>query len=533
MSSTFTITDDVTVPLDAEVHVFGSPYHGLCRAGTLTLPDASTKTVPQPVGGDVLALRVPGNPPLNRTPAEIAADLAIGRTWLDYAIFSGQTRFYYGSALGSINKWIWAVSMEEKWVVTINNPTTALTVNAVGLACSISVTLTEAGKFAPSGYTPATHTFTVSATLAGAWRNPGLETSVPFQVGLEVADVSSDGKNAILVVKRRYLGAREGAQGFILLDLTGTSSGSVTEIANWDASNSNGWRADSGDVYLDPITIWAWFTESDVIEQVQLFGSILNDVYGDTVTDVGLSIGGDTKTLFRQVFNTGVSTADFDSYDDGGRLKGSFSVWNMDQTRTDIEYAGDANPYNARYMIGFSYDYYDGLPAYPDESPSGGQLVVVPVIYSNKAVGLKVEVYHAILGLAPPAVYCDPPYFYRSDIYYGNIAHPGGVDAGVVHVFVEECVFTGSISGTTLTVSAVTRGSLAVGAVLSGSGVTSGQTITAFGTGSGGVGTYTVSASQSLGSTTITSSYSAREYTTFQPVTGEITRNDLKPVAYL
>lgn len=533
MSETFTITDDVTVPLGAEVHVFGTPYHGLCRAGTLTLPDASTKTVSQPIGGDVLALRVPGNQPLNRTPVEIAADLAIGREWLEYAIFSGSTRFYYGSALGSINKWIWAVSMAEKWVVTINNPTTALTVNSGGLACSISVTLTEACKFVPSGYTPATHTFTVSATLSGAWRNPNVDTAVPFQVGLEVADVSSDGRKAILVVKRRYLDARKGAQGFILLDLTSTSAGAVTEIANWDASNPNEWRSDSGDVYLDPHTIWAWFTQADAVEQIQLFASTLNDVYGDTVTDVGLSIGGDTKTLFRQIFNTGVSTADFDSYDDSGRIQGSFSIWTMDQTRTLLEYAGSADPYNSRHIIGFSYGYYDGLPAYTDESPSGGQIVVMPVIYSNKSVGLKIELYHTILGLAPPAVYCDPPYFYRSDLYYGNVIHPGGVDAGVVHVFVEECVFTGSISGSTLTVSAVTRGSLAVGAILSGSGVTSGQTITAFGTGSGGVGTYTVSASQSLGSTTITSSYSAREYTTFQPVTEEITRNDLKPVSYL
>jgi len=65
-------------------------------------------------------------------------------------------------------------------------------------------------------------------------------------------------------------------------------------------------------------------------------------------------------------------------------------------------------------------------------------------------------------------------------------------------------VVTGSISGTTLTVTGVTSGTLAVGSVLSGTGVTGGTYITALGTGTGGNGTYTVSASQTVASTTIT-----------------------------
>ncbi len=64
-------------------------------------------------------------------------------------------------------------------------------------------------------------------------------------------------------------------------------------------------------------------------------------------------------------------------------------------------------------------------------------------------------------------------------------------------------VVTGSIAGTVLTVTAVTSGTLAVGAVLSGTGVTAGTTITALGTGTGGNGTYTVSISQTKGSGTI------------------------------
>lgn len=71
--------------------------------------------------------------------------------------------------------------------------------------------------------------------------------------------------------------------------------------------------------------------------------------------------------------------------------------------------------------------------------------------------------------------------------------------------------FTGSISGTTLTIASFVEGNgdVAVGMQLAGSGITQGTTITAFGTGTGGTGTYTVSASQTVSSTRMT----AEQYT--------------------
>jgi len=59
-------------------------------------------------------------------------------------------------------------------------------------------------------------------------------------------------------------------------------------------------------------------------------------------------------------------------------------------------------------------------------------------------------------------------------------------------------VFTGSISGTTLTVDSVSSGTLAVGQVVFGLGVTQETIITALGTGTGGIGNYTVNISQSI-----------------------------------
>jgi hypothetical protein len=66
-------------------------------------------------------------------------------------------------------------------------------------------------------------------------------------------------------------------------------------------------------------------------------------------------------------------------------------------------------------------------------------------------------------------------------------------------------IFTASISGTTMTVSSVLSGTIAVGQAIFGLGVSQHTVITALGTGSGGAGTYTVSNSQTVASTTINS----------------------------
>lgn len=67
-----------------------------------------------------------------------------------------------------------------------------------------------------------------------------------------------------------------------------------------------------------------------------------------------------------------------------------------------------------------------------------------------------------------------------------------------------QAVVTGTATNTLLTVTAVTSGTLAIGQTLSGTNIGAGTTITAFGTGTGGEGTYTVSVNNSFASTTIT-----------------------------
>ncbi len=82
----------------------------------------------------------------------------------------------------------------------------------------------------------------------------------------------------------------------------------------------------------------------------------------------------------------------------------------------------------------------------------------------------------------------------------------GGTGTYTVSISQTVASTTVTASGGGLTVSAVTSGVLAVGQTISGSGITAGTTITALGTGTGGTGTYAVSVSQTAASTTVTAS---------------------------
>ena len=65
---------------------------------------------------------------------------------------------------------------------------------------------------------------------------------------------------------------------------------------------------------------------------------------------------------------------------------------------------------------------------------------------------------------------------------------------------ITSAIFTGSTSGTTLTVTSVKSGTLAVGQNLFAIGASQETVITALGTGTGGTGTYTIGISQSIAS---------------------------------
>lgn len=100
--------------------------------------------------------------------------------------------------------------------------------------------------------------------------------------------------------------------------------------------------------------------------------------------------------------------------------------------------------------------------------------------------------------------------------------------AGTVSIFATTASFTAAISGTTMTVSAMTSGTLGVGLQIVGGGVAAGTLITALGTGTTGVGTYTVSASQSVASAFLTAGLVVQT----SPPSGQATMANSIPVVF-
>ena len=148
----------------------------------------------------------------------------------------------------------------------------------------------------------------------------------------------------------------------------------------------------------------------------------------------------------------------------------------------------------------------------------GGRSILIDrcVIESNSSVALYI---YALAGVAITQVQVSMTWFENN-----NFTAPGGytvildgADANPDIAFVEfdTCQFnpqssvfygTGSIAATTLTITqddGVAGGTLAVGSRIVGTGVASGTYITALGTGTGGLGTYTVGISQTVASTSI------------------------------
>jgi hypothetical protein len=74
-------------------------------------------------------------------------------------------------------------------------------------------------------------------------------------------------------------------------------------------------------------------------------------------------------------------------------------------------------------------------------------------------------------------------------------------------------VFTGSVSGTTLTVTSVSSGTIATSQSLYGVGVSAETVITALGTGTGGTGTYTVNVSQTVTARSLNSTATGARFT--------------------
>lgn len=127
-------------------------------------------------------------------------------------------------------------------------------------------------------------------------------------------------------------------------------------------------------------------------------------------------------------------------------------------------------------------------------------VITVPTAPAN---GTAVSFNAGSGGTLPTGITADAAYYVynRTGTTY-NLSTTSG-NAQTVTITAGATV-TGSISGTTLSVTSVTGGRLAVGQVITGTGISANTTITSIGTAGGGIGAYTVNNSQTVASTTIT-----------------------------
>jgi hypothetical protein len=101
-----------------------------------------------------------------------------------------------------------------------------------------------------------------------------------------------------------------------------------------------------------------------------------------------------------------------------------------------------------------------------------------------------------------------------------NQSFIGTLKLSAGYAYVGDAVFTGSIAGTLLTISAVTSGAVVAGSTIASPPVNPGTTVLAIVSGSGGIGTYTVSQAQSVTSTAMTAAGTGQRVTLYTEVTG-------------
>lgn len=206
-----------------------------------------------------------------------------------------------------------------------------------------------------------------------------------------------------------------------------------------------------------------------------------------------------------------------------GNFQSTVNIWSAPGFIGDMAYDGPlrATPYNlysagVPNLVGNAYTVSSG--ANPDSTTNsaiagtatvGGTGVFAGILVNSKDYAS----YGTTGGPLNPTITL-PDYsigqLATMGFYFVNLPGPANVGdlvtydplTGNLNSITPTTQFTGTISTTTLTVSAVTAGQLAVGQLISGTGVTPGTRITALGTGTGYTGTYTISVSQTVGSAT-------------------------------
>lgn len=174
----------------------------------------------------------------------------------------------------------------------------------------------------------------------------------------------------------------------------------------------------------------------------------------------------------------------------------------------------------------------DTLPNAPETAAAGGSGVFAGILASPKTYASFGSTTGGPLGptlTLPNGWNAEACFMNEIVVTLNNQPNVGdlvtyGTTTGALSSMPATASFTGAMSTTTLTVSAITSGQLGIGSLVTGAGVLPGTYITALGTGLGGTGTYTINNSQTVSSEAMTANSIPR---TAASVTGSIATTTL------
>ncbi len=214
---------------------WGNPYRGLCRNGSISLPNGGSRACPQPWGettddyGQTLLQRGPAAYVV-RSPEEAARDTELGYTWRTDALLAGSDFELYGQVLGG---YIYCAPDGSRWHIAAMWPTVQ-----AQQPLTLSITATRFGEF--DGAMPVTQTLT--ATLADIGQaEPDPAKPVSATVSIAVCDLQPDGSRALLMLyvpygvvqQWGYSNANIGKRplGWLELTLAGDATGLTASLA--------------------------------------------------------------------------------------------------------------------------------------------------------------------------------------------------------------------------------------------------------------------------------------------------------------
>lgn len=176
--------------------------------------------------------------------------------------------------------------------------------------------------------------------------------------------------------------------------------------------------------------------------------------------------------------------------------------------------AGSYNLYSEGVpnVVGYAYTIVSGIN--PEPSGAAGNAGTAKVggtgIFAGILINPKEYALRGVTGNPLGASLVLPDYAIGDLLTMGEVFVnlPGGADVGdlvtydpltgALNSVTPEVEFVGDSSTTTLTVDSISKGAIYVGMLVTGANTLPGTYVTAFGTGLGGTGTYTINVSQSI-----------------------------------